>query len=448
MRASWIDGSIREFESFWSVIQRFIMLNAILPRDFSEIYFQENNFKEFSTNYASNCFKHQTFRQDLRVSQTVYDHMTLNSIEKTFADQTVESLKYCPICINSLYHSIYFQIKWVSDCPIHKVKLLNKCHNCGRGISVLFNRKMVHSPYCCTWCLSPLYTDKNLLLNPPIIEESVDFKRIANWCRYMAKIAPNYAVFQKKVFNSSYMPEEWFYPLYKEISEKPLPNLLKSCKELFVEDWKGTYKCGLKSIMVVSTLASSEHGKVGFRVSGVETSTYTAIFKSYRRYLIKKELGRYKRSINSHRKLPSDCSPTLRYIEIHEKYVAIRTLIRRMDQYHQPERYWFLRAEVDMKKFFYIDDTKALQLCKNAQEVEWVSSHILIEELKSLYTEALVVSKEMIKMGVDYECWPLKGKLLPCSFVYRDQKNEQLIFKCIQNRLSIQSLKVTSPYNY
>lgn len=448
MKTSWIDGSVRPFESFWGVTQRFIMLNVAHASDFSDIYFNDSKFKEFSTNYASPCFKHQTFRQDLGISQADYDQMTLNSIKDTFADQTEELLKFCPICVNSLYQSIYFQIKWVRDCPIHNVKLLNKCQNCGRPISILFNRQMVQNPYCCPICHLPLYADKKNLLNPSIIEDNAEFKEIADWCRHVAKIDRNCGVIQKVRFNSSYMPSDWFYPLHTEISKMPLPSLLNACKESFVEDWQATYRCGLK----VKAVIRLKDDKLSFRVSGLEASTYTAIFKSYYRYLIKKELGRYKRTIIAYRGLPYFCSPTARSRDIHEKYIAINTLIRRVHQYDDSKEYWFLKSSTPAKslirKFNFLNDTQALNLCRNTQEVEWVSSHMLIEELKSLYKEALIVSREMLIMEKVYECWPLSEKLLPCSFVYRDPKNEQLIYKCIQNRLPIESLKVTSPYEY
>lgn len=76
---------------------------------------------------------------------------------------TPNNTKYwCPICLKSEHITsdhLIWQIKGVSVCPDHNVKLRNTCSNCGSEQPII-NRKEVTPGYC--WdCKFPLYIGAN-----------------------------------------------------------------------------------------------------------------------------------------------------------------------------------------------------------------------------------------------------------------------------------------------
>ncbi len=63
------------------------------------------------------------------------------------------SLKYCPVCLQSLYHSLWFQLKNLHRCPIHHCGLKEVCMHCGgESPRYSFERDCFDQPYLCRFC--------------------------------------------------------------------------------------------------------------------------------------------------------------------------------------------------------------------------------------------------------------------------------------------------------
>ena len=81
------------------------------------------------------------------------------SLYRLFADRICDIvnpyIRICPECWRSWYHSPWFQLPFVSLCPIHKVPLTSKCPRCGRGLGQLsLDRHLLKSPFQCGECPS------------------------------------------------------------------------------------------------------------------------------------------------------------------------------------------------------------------------------------------------------------------------------------------------------
>jgi hypothetical protein len=64
--------------------------------------------------------------------------------------------RYCPLCLEQLYHSFWHQSLFFSHCPIDGAALLDRCYSCGtRTPAYGFYRRLLHRPYVCEYCRHP-----------------------------------------------------------------------------------------------------------------------------------------------------------------------------------------------------------------------------------------------------------------------------------------------------
>lgn len=61
--------------------------------------------------------------------------------------------RYCPICLEHLYHSFWHQSNFFSHCPLDGAPLLEKCYCCNELLPEYgFHRKVLSKPYVCVAC--------------------------------------------------------------------------------------------------------------------------------------------------------------------------------------------------------------------------------------------------------------------------------------------------------
>lgn len=82
------------------------------------------------------------------------------------------SLRYCKFCMEQGFHSMLFQHRAVSHCPLHSIALLDKCVDCGAPILPTI-AGTVAKPYCCPSC-------DCLLLKTVVPPEACDSIKLAN----------------------------------------------------------------------------------------------------------------------------------------------------------------------------------------------------------------------------------------------------------------------------
>lgn len=69
---------------------------------------------------------------------------------------SVDSLRYCPICLTLGYHSIFHQINFFTHCPIHMEPLTDICLNCKSTIPYQL-KKNRFTGFTCSSCGTPLW---------------------------------------------------------------------------------------------------------------------------------------------------------------------------------------------------------------------------------------------------------------------------------------------------
>lgn len=64
--------------------------------------------------------------------------------------------RYCPLCLESGYHSIWHQFLPLPTCPLHHYKLITHCMSCGaKTAQFRLSRQLMDRPFCCMTCKQP-----------------------------------------------------------------------------------------------------------------------------------------------------------------------------------------------------------------------------------------------------------------------------------------------------
>jgi hypothetical protein len=67
------------------------------------------------------------------------------------------SFRYCPLCLEHLYHSFWHQSMFLSHCPLDGAELRTDCYCCGTRLSTIkFHRSVFTKPYTCPKCDGPI----------------------------------------------------------------------------------------------------------------------------------------------------------------------------------------------------------------------------------------------------------------------------------------------------
>ncbi|TCK90851.1 hypothetical protein B0G74_4663 [Paraburkholderia sp. BL9I2N2] len=62
-------------------------------------------------------------------------------------------MRYCPICLECAYHSVWHQFRALRSCPLHDVPLRSECCYCGHATAPLSEHLNCRAkPFCCKSC--------------------------------------------------------------------------------------------------------------------------------------------------------------------------------------------------------------------------------------------------------------------------------------------------------
>lgn len=65
-------------------------------------------------------------------------------------------LQFCPLCMEGLYHAVWFQLRRLQRCPVHDCKIVDTCMSCGaRSVPYSFDLHVFNTPYLCGNCGNP-----------------------------------------------------------------------------------------------------------------------------------------------------------------------------------------------------------------------------------------------------------------------------------------------------
>ena len=145
------------YESRYAVLSRFAWRSCLDWSHLRALFGQYNNRGEPQTLYVAAAIREDTL--------PLVAGWHWRSCEAELADmQEIYSasvwdpdLRFCPICLESGIHYLWFQFDPLKVCPIHGCSLLTHCQSCGTQTArYAFSKCLFAQPYLCHACASPL----------------------------------------------------------------------------------------------------------------------------------------------------------------------------------------------------------------------------------------------------------------------------------------------------
>jgi hypothetical protein len=140
----WNDSWKASYISAWGIIERFRWANVASAEDIISMM--------GAVSTRSNTLRRRFSELSERRVQEVLDYSILGSIE-TFLGEFLpfidyssssayfdEKLRWCPICVQQGFHSLFHQLVFLDKCPYHDSPLVQKCKACNSTIPYSINR--------------------------------------------------------------------------------------------------------------------------------------------------------------------------------------------------------------------------------------------------------------------------------------------------------------------
>lgn len=197
----WRPEWISPYESPWSIFEKFKFANQVSSKDILKC-FASDYVQKLKTVARShyNLVTLSVFDSEKVKSGLQYDLIDENKInldrmvgilpgkllngrEYYLSYYLRSDLFYCPLCLESGFHSIFHQFKMVHKCPYHEVPLLRSCPKCNQRIPYELSDKYVTDPFQCACGHSFIkMTEKNHLINwRQTPASSISCNRILSW---------------------------------------------------------------------------------------------------------------------------------------------------------------------------------------------------------------------------------------------------------------------------
>lgn len=215
----WAVSGLAEYESSWMAFHRFLWMNAIDGAGLWRKMIGSERLKlpmpssgPFADRYIemmSNCYFIKDFFSHFK-RRSFAECYGINNAQLICGTQ---SLRYCPLCLNSCFHSPFFQFATIDACPYHHVPLIMGCVHCGQRLGVpRFDPNHFSHPMCCQSC------------NKPFVAGRFTWKLVAGSVKGVeefAKIEKEMGGIRNIQFKSEYVlhGEPWSPKLYKKICQ-------------------------------------------------------------------------------------------------------------------------------------------------------------------------------------------------------------------------------------
>ncbi|MFJ7310828.1 hypothetical protein [Peribacillus frigoritolerans] len=183
----WDKDWISEYESPWSLFEKFRYFNSVSSLDFVKYFGNKKNSKNIYNNIdiyeldyyfdkeklnSEYCFNIIKYNQDnlIEISKEAFN-------KKNFKNY----LWICPLCIQKGYHSIFNQYKFIHNCPFHNVPLVVSCPNCHLKRKYILQTKEGNAPFKCICGFNYLKIDSSLTLWPIVKTNRIKSKPLLKW---------------------------------------------------------------------------------------------------------------------------------------------------------------------------------------------------------------------------------------------------------------------------
>ncbi len=425
---AWPRSSVRPHESLWSLMHRFLWLNAPNWHDL-ERSFGRPTVQPFSLIYGSRILSEQdpgrrSFDQS-RMASTLglpiqsWWKYSLGWLRSTPADDIVPDMRFCPECLRDGYQTVVFQLACVQTCPIHGVPLIRGCPDCGHAISSELDHHAVSKPYMCPHC-GHMLAPSTSLINPP----RVDGKRISQilcWYRTLSTLAIVVSRPSKEVKDFGAYSAPRRYACLEVLSGHPAPEAVALDHKEIGAGLSAFARCG---ICLTPTEHRHNNDDVGSR-------RLASIYKAYRRHM-QKAMPRGTRRLmqaylDGHRAL---WIPAASVTERDKRAAAYGLLLFRCQMENWSDIFCYNDTTYNHRKIpapsfsvrglSYLRLFYSRRLHLNSAECYWLLDHLFFEELRALSHETLYWAQSMASIG---RYWPSKelswGVTQPYAIAYR-----------------------------
>lgn len=142
--ARWLDG----LASVWGVVQKFGYVNSASPTLMSNFLHKlRPPVAEVDLTVSKSIGRHSDLVPRGIPGHALLAASFLDVRLKDWSDLlTVRQLRHCPDCAQKWFHSDIFQLAHVERCPLHAVKILDCCPECGSAFADL-RRVSLAKPY-------------------------------------------------------------------------------------------------------------------------------------------------------------------------------------------------------------------------------------------------------------------------------------------------------------
>jgi hypothetical protein len=160
---TWRSSWILEYESPWSIIQKFCHFNSITFRDFlfkvgsDHVRILKGKIgQNHKSAYTLSGLSEELVQSILSYPLKEMNNKFINKIllplqyKDNFSHNYLSGkLRFCPLCIQEKYHSTLHQFKFVNNCPIHNIKLLTNCPKCNQDYPYILEVTNLSLDYKC-----------------------------------------------------------------------------------------------------------------------------------------------------------------------------------------------------------------------------------------------------------------------------------------------------------
>jgi hypothetical protein len=127
--------TLRPFESAWCVVQKLAGFNHVRPSEMARQVWTRTRFGRgttvvFQPRGLAALLGHTALEAEASGPEHLLNRMSLSRLQVVRCD----TVRYCPECLRTGYHSELFQLRAVQNCPEHGIALREVCPNCQTSI--------------------------------------------------------------------------------------------------------------------------------------------------------------------------------------------------------------------------------------------------------------------------------------------------------------------------
>lgn len=282
MAYSWENNWIWKFESIWCSLQKFKYANELTDIDIGRLikasHYLEKKVYIYSSLYiAKNRIERELLYkllekdvfEDLKQDFQEFLGPLYNDLD--IKKYVVNKFRYCPICIEQGYHSIFHQLNFFNKCIFHNITLETKCPICELENSYVVKYSGMDIGYLCSCGYIPFNNS---------VEE------IFNKWNDTKNFTYNKTIKNIKYDNTKYIYSSFKYYINKNEIDKIDSMNNSDIYKSFIEE-NNLYICTFIPILknkIIPSIVDKKNGPYDY-LGNIMMDQYITIFKSIARHI-------------------------------------------------------------------------------------------------------------------------------------------------------------------